>query len=198
MGLDHDYIRGHTPLEEEEKEGLILSSISSKADLDEFEQQNIEEAIEWVMGRKLTPEKIFTEFFIRKLHRKMYGHVWAWAGHYRKTEKNLGIPAWQVSMAIRKLCDDALFWVEHKNYEPEELAIRFKHRIVCVHGFSNGNGRHSRLMADIIVNKIYGLAMFTWGANRIIDHHQLRKEYLHALVDADHGHFDGLIRFARS
>jgi len=164
MGLDLEYTNGQTPLDDEEKEGLLIPTIATREELDEFEQQNIEEAIQWVLGRSLKAEIILSEKFVRNLHKRMYGDVWEWAGKYRKTEKNFGLDKWQIPVALRSLCDDTLFWIQNNTYLPDEIAIRFKHRIVSIHCFANGNGRHSRLMADVIIQKVYKLPFFTWGA----------------------------------
>ena len=140
MGLDLEYIDEQTPLDEEEKEGLLIPTIATREELDEFEQQNIEDAMQWVLGRSFNAETIFTEKFIRTIHKRMYGEIWDWAGKFRRTNKNLGIDKWQIPMAIKTLCDDALFWIEHKTFTPDEIALRFKHKIVSIHCFPNGNG----------------------------------------------------------
>lgn len=198
MGLDLAYIDGQTPLDEDEKEGLLIPTIATREELDEFEQQNIEEALQWVLGRSLKPETILTEKFIRNLHKRMYGHVWAWAGQFRKTDKNLGIDKWQISTALRTLCDDALFWVRNATYAPEEIAVRFKHRIVSIHCFPNGNGRHSRLMADIIMYKVFKMPLFSWGAGDLVHQSRARNNYLKAVKAADNDNFELLLAFARS
>lgn len=198
MGLDLDYTDGQTPLNEEEKDGLLIPSISTRGELDEFEQQNIEEAILWVLGRSLKAETVFTERFIKSLHKRMYSDVWKWAGRFRRSDKNLGIDKWQIPTALRALLDDALFWINNKTYAPDEMAIRFKHRLVSIHCFSNGNGRHSRLMADLIVDKIYKRPVFTWGASNLSKKNTSRKEYLTALKEADLENYELLINFARS
>jgi Fic-DOC domain mobile mystery protein B len=129
----------------------------------------------------------------------MYGHVWNWGGQFRKSEKNIGILAWQVPTALKMLLDDVLFWIDHKTYPEDEIAIRFKHRLVSIHCFSNGNGRHSRLMADLISEKIFHQPVFTWGrsSSNLQDKEQIRKQYLRALKRADQGMFSELIRFSR-
>jgi Fic-DOC domain mobile mystery protein B len=198
MGLNLDYNSGQTPLDEEEKEGLLITTIATKAELNEFEQQNIEEAIQWVLGRSFRPEAIFTESFIKSLHRRMYKNVWKWAGNFRKSDKNLGIDKWQIQTALKALCDDAIYWLKNETYSPDEISIRFKHRIVSIHCFSNGNGRHSRLIADIIIDKIYKQKIFTWGANNLAKSGDARAKYLTVLREADKGNFKQLLKFARS
>ena len=128
----------------------------------------------------------------------MYGEVWAWAGNFRKTDKNIGVDKWQIPVALKSLLDDALFWVQHNSFPPDEIAIHFKHRIVSIHCFPNGNGRHSRLMGDIIISKIFKQPEFTWGAASLLKESEERSLYLKALRAADAGDCSLLITFAKS
>lgn len=198
MGLNLEYINGQTPLDEDEKEGLLIPTIATREELDEFEQQNIEEALQWVFGRSLRAETILTEKFVCNLHKRMYGDVWAWAGKFRKTDKNLGIDKWQIPVALKALCDDTLFWVQNETFSPDQIALRFKHRIVSIHCFPNGNGRHSRLMADVIINKVYKLPLFSWGASDLVNQGDARSAYLKAVKAADNENFEQLLEFART
>jgi Fic-DOC domain mobile mystery protein B len=197
MGLDLEYINGQTPLEEDEKEGLLIPTIATREELDEFEQQNIEEAMQWVFSRSVNAGTILTEKFICNLHKRMYGDVWVWAGKFRKTDKNLGIDKWQIPVALKNLCDDALFWIQNETFNADEIVLRFKHGIVSIHCFPNGNGRHSRLMADIIISKVYKMPLFSWGADDLIHEGKGRSNYLKAIRAADNGDFEQLLRFAR-
>jgi len=198
MGLDLEYIDGQTPLDEEEKEGLLIPAIATHGELDEFEQQNIEQAIQWTLRRSFKPEVVFTEDFIRIVHKRMYGEVWAWAGEFRKSNKNIGIDIWQIPTELKYLLDDASYWHENNTYPPDEIALRFKHRMVSIHCFANGNGRHSRLMADIIIEKIYKQPVFTWGAANLSSDSDTRTAYLKAIKNADKGDYSLLMAFARS
>ena len=198
MGLELDYQEGQKPLDDDEKEGLLIETIATREELDEFEQQNIEQAVEWTMKRSLKPGTILTEDFVTKLHKRMYGGVWAWAGEFRKTNKNIGIDKWQIPTELRYLLDDTKYWIENKTYQPDEIAIRFKHRIVTIHCFPNGNGRHSRLMADIIAEKVFKQPVFTWGAANLVKGGDARAAYLAAIKTADIGNIEPLIKFERS
>jgi Fic-DOC domain mobile mystery protein B len=189
---------GQTPLDEEEKEGLLIATIATRGELDEFEQQNIEQAVQWTLGRSFKPETVFTEAFVRMVHTRMYADVWAWAGEFRTTNKNIGIDKWQIPTELRYLLDDVRYWHENNTYPPDEIALRFKHRIVSIHCFANGNGRHSRLMADIIIEKIYKLPVFTWGAANLSNEDDARAAYLRAIKAADNGDYSQLLAFARS
>jgi Fic-DOC domain mobile mystery protein B len=198
MGLDLIYNDGQTPLDEDEKEDLLIQSIATRGELDEFEQQNIEDTIQWSLTRRFKSEQILSESFIQELHKRMYRNVWRWAGEYRKTNKNIGVNKLEIPIALRSLIDDASYWLENNVYDPEEFAIRFKHRLVSIHCFPNGNGRHSRMIADIIVEKIFQQPVFSWGSKSLSDEKESRGKYLLALRKADKGDFSLLLKFARS
>jgi Fic-DOC domain mobile mystery protein B len=201
MGLmELQYQEGQTPLDEDEKDGLLLPSVTTRGDLDEVEQRNIEEAIRWTTARRrrFTAAEVLTEDFVQGLHRRMLGEVWEWAGTFRKSNKNIGIDKYQIHTELRTLLDDCKFWIENKSYGEDEIAVRFKHRIVSIHCFANGNGRHSRLMADIIIEKVFGRAVFTWGSISLIQSGRFRSAYLQALRAADNGNYEPLLQFARS
>ena len=198
MGLEFNYKYGQTPLEEEEKEGLKIKTITTQGELDEFEQLNFEKAVEWTIHANLKPEKILTEKFVKDLHKRMYGDVWKWAGGFRRTEKNIGIPWIQIGVELKNLLDDTKYWIQNKTYSPEEIAIRFKHRIVSIHCFPNGNGRHSRIMADIIMESIFEQEAFTWHQSNMVRADEIRKEYINSLREADNGNIIPLIEFAKN
>ena len=197
MGLEIKYVVGQTKLSEEELEGLKIPSISTRGELDEFEQLNIEKAIEWTLSLKIEPEQLFTEKFILNVHKKMYCDVWKWAGSFRKSEKNIGIKSYSIGVELKKLLDDAMYWFENKTYSNEEIAIRFKHRIVSIHCFPNGNGRHSRLIADLIMTKLFNKPYFTWGHSNLVKANEVREKYINALQEADNQNFAPLIAFAK-
>ena len=196
MGLELDYEDGQTPLSEEEKDGLRLKTITTYAELDEHEQLNIEHAIEWTIKTKFKKDNILTEEFIKKLHKKMLGNVWSWAGKFRKSEKNIGIKWIMIGIELKVLLDDTKYWIENKTFSNEEIAIRFKHRLVSIHCFPNGNGRHSRLMADIIMESIFGKEPFSWNHSNMTKADQTRKNYINALREGDDGNIQPLIDFA--
>lgn len=198
MGLELDYVFGQTPLDEDEKDALLIDSIVTRGELDEFEQLNIEEAVAWSLGQNIKIEELFTEYFIKHVHKKMFGNVWEWAGKFRKTDKNIGVDKNQITIELKKLLDDTRHWIEHDTYEPDEITIRFRHRLVSIHCFPNGNGRHSRLLADMIVEKIFGREVFSWGAHDLAPAGSTRKKYIDALRAADKGDYTLLIAFSRS
>jgi len=128
----------------------------------------------------------------------MFGDVWKWAGEFRRSNKNLGVDKWNIGAALKQLNDDTLFGVENYIYNPDELAIRYKHRLVSIHCFPNGNGRHSRLMADIVIEKILKQPVFTWGMAGDNLNRDIRREYIQAIKAADKGNYKPLISFAGS
>lgn len=128
----------------------------------------------------------------------MYGDVWKWAGEFRKTDKNIGIRWTQIGIELKNLIDDTKYWIENKTYSPEEIAIRFKHKIVAIHCFPNGNGRHSRMMADIIIESIFGKDIFSWHKSNMVKADEKRKEYITALREADNGNIQPLLKFAEN
>ena len=198
MGLDLAYIDGQTPLDEDEREGLLIPTISTRAELDEFEQLNIEQAVQWGLMLKIKADSFFKEDFMRKVHKQMFGEVWNWAGEFRTTNKNIGVDKWQIGTELKCMLDDGRHWHEHQIYSPDEMAMRFKHRMVSIHCFPNGNGRHSRFVADLIIEKICRLPVFSWGVEKLNSKGVSRMAYLQAVKAADRGDINPLLLFARS
>jgi Fic-DOC domain mobile mystery protein B len=128
----------------------------------------------------------------------MFLEVWAWAGKFRDTNKNIGVDRLQIATQLKYLLDDTRYWIDHEIYPHDEIAVQFKHRLVSIHCFPNGNGRHSRLMADIVVEKIFGLPVFTWGAGNLVSAGSSRTKYIQAVRAADDGNIVPLLEFARS
>lgn len=197
MGLDFEYIYGQTPLSEEEKVGLLIKSITTRGELDELEQLNIEKAVEWTLENKFSKEKILSEKFIKLVHKKMLGNVWEWAGKFRRSEKNIGVEWIRIGVELRMLLDDTKYWIENNTYSSDEIAIRFKYRLVNIHCFPNGNGRHSRLIADIIIESVFGKKVFTWNNSNLVKPDNVRKEYINSIRQADNGSIEPLLEFAR-
>ena len=183
-----------TPLSPEERAGLKLAHITLRQELNEVEQQNIALAMSWAFGRKHNPVR---EPFGRGLHKRMFGEVWAWAGDYRTSNKNLGVEQGLIVPRLYEVFDNAGYWIEHKTFAPDEIAIRFHHGLVAVHPFANGNGRWSRLMGDILVARL-GQAPFNWAGGALADPGGVRAQYIAALQAADGHDFATLIDFARS
>lgn len=198
MELDFELVDGQTPLDEDEIEGLLILSVSTRSELDEFEQLNIEKAYEWLLKKTFTVEKVLTEEFVKELHRKMYSDIWKWAGDFRTTEKSIGCDPVVISIELKNLIDDAKYWIENKMFSDDEVSIRFSHRIVKIHCFSNGNGRHSRMITDLLIEKCFNQSSFSWGGKNLVKHEEARKLYLKALQDADENNYTKLIDFARS
>lgn len=198
MGLILDYHYGQTPLSEEETDGLRIKSIATHGELDEFEQLNIQKAVQWAMSKRFTQPTILTEQFIKKVHRQMFSEVWKWAGTFRQSEKNLGVAWHQIGLDLRQLLDDTNFWIANSTFPPDEIVLRFKHRLVSIHCFPNGNGRHARLIADIMIENIFELPIFNWNNSNIVRPDETRNNYITALKAADNGSIKELIAFARA
>ncbi|MFT5114215.1 MAG: Fic-DOC domain mobile mystery protein B [Parasphingorhabdus sp.] len=183
-----------TPLSPEEQEGLIPSYITLRSELNEAEQANILEAEDWAFARR---RNILLETFLVQLHNKMFGHVWKWAGSFRRTGKNIGIDAYIIPIELRQLLNDVRFWVENNTYPPDEIAARFHHRLVWIHLFPNGNGRHARTAADLLLVSM-DEPRFTWGRENLVDTNETRIAYIAALRDADKHDYESLLKFVRT
>ena len=185
---------GATPLDPDECEGLKFRHITTREELDELEQANIEQGLAWLSRRRKVD--IFDDMFIRTLHKQLFGDVWRWAGQYRLTEKNIGIDPIQISMQLRMFLGDAQLWAEQDIFPPLEAAARFHHRMVLIHPFPNGNGRHARIATDILLDVAYKHPPIAWasGYNLQADNAR-RRDYIATLRAADAGDFDPLFIF---
>lgn len=186
-----------TPLAPQERDRLIPSWITYRRELNEVEQTNIAAAVVWAYNG-IEHRDLLGEPFVLELHKRMLGDVWKWAGAFRTTERNLGAYWPQIPIEVRVLLDDAKVWIQKKTYSRDELAVRFHHRLVTIHPFANGNGRHARLMADLIVTQLGG-ERFSWsGGVNLAGAAEVRKRYIEALKKADKHDPSELIAFARS
>jgi Fic-DOC domain mobile mystery protein B len=192
--LFQDDDEANTPLTPEEREQLIPSYITLRHELNEAEQVNLSGALRWAYARK---RDVLNNDFLNELHRRMFGDVWRWAGQYRTTARNIGVDAYRIAVDVRAAIDDARYWVEHPIYPPDEIAIRFSHRLVAIHPFPNGNGRFSRLVGDLLARQL-GQPPFTWGRTNLVDASVTRTRYVEALRAADNHDSELLLLFARS
>ena len=194
--MDLKYPTGATPLDPDETAGLLLSHITTREELNHWEQMNIGEAEEWAFNRK--HKDLLSQSFICRLHKKMFGSIWAWAGQFRKSMKNLGVQPWQIALEVNQLCQDTSEWIKSATYEPDEICIRFHHKLVWIHPFANGNGRHARLIADLLSKQIFNNEPFTWGRTDLMGPGKSRASYITALQAADQQDYSLLQKFARS
>lgn len=183
-----------TPLSPEEREGLKPRWITTRKELNELETRNILEAETWLTNQKRID--VLNDSFLRKLHKKMFGQVWKWAGEYRSTERNIGVAPYHIPTKLKALFDDVSFWVENQTFSNLEIAVRLHHRLVLIHPFPNGNGRVSRLMADMFMQQ-HGENRLHWGNGNLTDITDLRNKYIEALHDADRDDFTKLIEFVK-
>lgn len=190
-----DYPEGATPLDWDELSGLKFKHVTTRGQLDHLEQANIQNGLGWLKRRR-NKRDIFHEGFVRELHKRLFGEVWSWAGTFRTTEKNIGINPSQISIQLRNLLDDVRYWVAHKTYDPLEAALRFHHRLVFIHLFPNGNGRHARIMADILLVDVFGVDSIDWaGGYDLQAMNERRQAYIGALRLADSGNYQALLAF---
>lgn len=192
-----EYPEGATPLDPDEMEGLKHPHVSTRGELDHLEQANIQQGIAWI--RKSRRTDLLSEEYVRELHRQLFGEVWEWAGTFRQTEKNIGIDPIYIPVELRKLLEDVQFWLDNGTYPAEEAAIRFHHRLVFIHLFPNGNGRHARIMADAILQKLYSQSSIDWsGGHDLQSMNERRKHYIQALKAADRGDYQPLLHLLYS
>lgn len=197
--MEIKYPPGATPLNPDELDGLIPEYITTQGELNILEMENIIDATNWAQSKKHTD--FLNASFCYELHKKMFERVWKWAGQQRRSNKNIGVSKEQITSQLKQLFDDTDYWIKHNWFDWDEIAARFHHRLVWVHAFVNGNGRHARLMTNILLHS-NGQTPFTWGNathKELIDTESIaRKKYISALREADKNNFDLLIKFSRS
>lgn len=193
------YPSGATPIDPDELKDLIPDYISTMGELNQVEQSNIADGFLW--AHKQNEDEILTGSFIFKLHEEMFNQVWKWAGKMRWSNKNIGVMKENIMSDLGQLLGNTQYWIENKTFSNDEIAARFHHRLVQIHIFPNGNGRHARLMTDLLLI-MCGEPKFTWGTNGTyapLDvEGKTRTEYISVLKLADHGDFSALIKFAKS
>jgi Fic-DOC domain mobile mystery protein B len=195
MALKYDGPPGATPLDPDELDGLIPTHITRRGELDEWEAQNILQAAAWLHGR--AKPDVLTPGFARQLHKRMFGETWQWAGTFRSSEKNLGIAPAQIAVQTRELCRDVKAQLAHGSMPLDEIAAMFHHRLVSIHLFANGNGRHARMITDALL-RINGVERFSWGGGNLNNHNAVRERYIAALRAADGKNYNPLFKFVRS
>lgn len=195
MAVKFEYPPGATPLDPDDAAGLIPSHIATQGQLNAWEFQNVAEGRAWALARKR--KELLTAEFARELHRRMFGKTWKWAGNFRKKETNPGIDPANIPVELKKLFDDVAYQVKQKALPLDEIAARFHHRLTQIHPFPNGNGRHARLMTDILL-KVNGAEPFDWGNSDLVASGEVRDRYIAALRAADGRDYSLLQDFVRS
>lgn len=186
---------GQTPLDPDEAAQLIPRHLTTQGDLDEWEQTNILKAQSWLSRQRSAA--VLTERFCRELHRRMFDDTWKWAGQFRQSDKNIGCTWTQVPTRLRQLLDNTTYQLEARPQPVDEIAVRFHHQLVLIHPFANGNGRHGRLMTDVLLRQC-GARAFSWGSQDLVAAGGARQLYIAALHAADSGDIAPLLAFARS
>jgi Fic-DOC domain mobile mystery protein B len=186
---------GATPLDPDESAGLLPGHIATREQLDEWEAENILEGQRWAAGAAERLD-ILDDAFLRELHRRMFGRTWKWAGTYRSTEKNLGVAPPRIARDVRELLENTKAQIAGKVAPFDEVAARLHHRLVWIHPFPNGNGRHARLLTDLLL-AANGAEPFTWGRSDLEHAGEARERYLAALRAADARDLAPLLAFVR-
>jgi len=195
MVMDFYYSPGATPIDQDEAIGLIPKHITTQIQLNVWEEANIVSAYRWAFQQN--KRDLLQESFVRDLHRKMFDKTWLWAGTFRSSNKNIGVDSSQIAIRLHDVLANTRYQLTHKVFPADELAVRFHHQLVVVHAFANGNGRHARLMADVLIAQLGG-NRFTWGQESLTEASCARDDYLTALRAADCGNPEPLMRFARA
>lgn len=189
------YPYGATPLNNDEIYNLVPNHLSTQSELNEWEQYNIILGEEWALKQR--KRDIFSIEFTQKLHQKMFNKTWKWAGKFRQRDTNIGINPIYIRQELAILFDNTKYQLSHNIYGLKEIAARLHHRLVFVHPFPNGNGRFSRLFADLfLLNN--NEARFSWGRENLVEDNSVRKLYIEALQAADNNNFSKLIAFVSS
>ena len=186
---------GATPLDPDEAAGLI-PGLSTRGELNAFEQANIAQSVAWALTSRILKNNLLAIDSLKLLHRHMFNDTWKWAGTFRTTGKNIGVEPHLIQMQLGNLCGDGAYWLANKTFSIDVCAIRFHHRLVSIHPFPNGNGRHARLTADLMMI-FTGKSPFSWGGQSIDVDGDTRTSYLAALRAADRGNYQPLIDFAK-
>ena len=190
-----DEPEGATLLNRDETEGLKFKHITTRDSLNHLEQVNIQSGMSWVY--KTRRSDFLTESFVRELHKKLFGEVWTWAGVFRRTGKNIGVDPLYIGVELRMLLGDMHYWITHETYPAKESVMRFHHRLVFIHPFVNGNGRHARIMADALLIRLFQQTPIDWaGGYDLCRMNERRNAYIQALRSADQGDYTALFRFA--
>jgi Fic-DOC domain mobile mystery protein B len=195
-GLSGPTASGNTPIDPDEAKGLI-PDLLTQAELNEYEQQNIARALVWAQTSRFLKRRLVSRDGLQRLHLRMFDRTWRWAGQFRRSDKAIGVPWTDVPVEVQKVCDDILFQLAERSLPLADIAVRFHHRLVSVHPFPNGNGRHARMAADLLRVQ-HGGQPFPWGASGLAAKGNVRAAYINALKDADAGDFAPLLKFAES
>jgi Fic-DOC domain mobile mystery protein B len=188
-----EHPEGATPLDPNELDGLKHKHVTTRGELDELEQANIQSGLRWLARQR---GDVLTDHFATTLHARLFGEVWDWAGTFRRSGKNIGVDPVQIGVQLRQLMGDARYWADHGTYSPSEAAVRLHHRLTYIHPFPNGNGRHARIMADAALTHVYKAKPIDWAGGHDIQKMSARRTaYIAALKAADRGDMGPLLAF---
>ena len=194
--MKDEYTSGATPLDPDEIDGLIPSHITTQRELNEWEEANILKAENWIFST-YKHGNFLTIDYIKLIHKKMFGQTWKWAGSFRNSEKPIGAEPSTITTKLKILLDDVSYHIINNTYSIDETAYRFHHRLVAIHPFPNGNGRHARTFTDLLLIQT-GQPRFTWGRQKLGEEGPIRKQYIDTLKEADKHNYLPLAAFVRS
>lgn len=179
---------GATPIGDDEVDDLIPQHIQTRDQLNIWEQENILYASKWAHSVR---ESVLANEKLKELHRRMFDRTWKWAGKYRRSNKNIGVDWLNIATDVRLLLKDAKYWLDHDTYSLDETAVRLHHRLVSIHPFPNGNGRHSRIWCDTFLRQ-HGRPPFKWKSSELDRRTSSRNVYILALRAADQNDYTPL------
>lgn len=186
-------VPGATPIDD--ISDLIPTHITTRSELNEWEAANILKAVQKYLTAK--KRRAIDIDWLKKVHKDMFDETWKWAGKFRKSNFNLGSDWHNIQEEMAKLIGDLNYWRTQTGELGEfEQSVWLHHRLVKIHPFVNGNGRHARLVADCFLYS-HGHKLPIWPDKQLIDASEVRKEYITALQAADKGDYGLLESFTR-
>ena len=179
--------------------GLLLEHLSTTTARNAAETEAISRAYDKYVfraRRKKQGTEWLTDDFIRRVHADMLGTIWEWAGKYRQTKFNLGVDPHLIREQIKLFTEDFLYWNgTESTMSVIEIAARIQHRLTNIHPFTNGNGRHARLITDIFLHS-RKLPIPQWPQIQLMAQgNEIGEQYITAMKKADNGDINDLIQF---
>lgn len=198
LSLLKDDPQGATPLSPDDLLGLKLPHVQTRAQLNEIEAANILQGQNWVSSLKvLTLDDIFSRDFVIALHKNLFGDIWQWAGTFRLRELNIGVEPKNIPIDLHNFLEDAKCWLEFKHFSDLELSARIQHKLVQIHPFVNGNGRHARIFTDIVRVFLLNKKPLRWAKAKLEDMTTERAAYIAGLRKADGGDFSEMVDYLK-
>ena len=159
MPLEPGY--GETPIPGDELAALVphvidtLAAPITRADIYDLESAVLQDVTETQLAAaldgSLTLDDLLNDYFLRDLHTQLYGDIWMWAGRWRQYEVNIGVAPEHIAVELRSAMGNIGYrWERAADWTPRELGVAVHAEAVRVHPFTDGNGRTTRLLADLV------------------------------------------------